>query len=281
LDGSSFTLTADFIASAAVFSASDHSLFEFGVDVFQSASGSDEGMCVQVASDPYMSYMANKSSPPFEFLCSDDGNGHFAKLPQPVPMPVHDIPAPSCTPPPPPPAPSCDLDWYYCPRDPGCGTYTMSVGTVDVHTHDSAGYKAGDKITVHVNGTTSLTSVPVSGSYRIYTLSGHNDDTGVLSDVMTIPSPGHFELTIPVDVVAGCFSGDWFEFGLDVFQAKSGSDEGMCIEIANPAYVAYQQAKPAPAFNMYCEDHGGGHFTKENMPDGIPEKVSPVECFTS
>lgn len=21
----------------------------------------------------------------------------------------------------------CDLDWYYCPRDPGCLTYTMYV----------------------------------------------------------------------------------------------------------------------------------------------------------
>lgn len=26
----------------------------------------------------------------------------------------------------------CNLDWNYCPRDPGCITYTMSVHTVTV-----------------------------------------------------------------------------------------------------------------------------------------------------
>jgi len=26
----------------------------------------------------------------------------------------------------------CDLDWYYCPRDPGCITYTMYVGSCHV-----------------------------------------------------------------------------------------------------------------------------------------------------
>jgi len=278
LDGhGAFTLSAPFIASAAVFSATDHTRFEFGVDVFQSASGSNEGQCIQVASKEYMDDAIAKSSPPFEFLCEDHGDGHFDKLKTPVEMKVQDVPAPACTP-----APTkCALEWYYCPRDPGCATYTMSVGSVDVHTHDASGYQAGDNITLHIVGTTSLKTISAAGSYRIYTLSGKNGGSGVLSDAFKITSPGHFEASIPVTLQTASFSGDWFEFGLDVFQAKSGSDEGMCIEIANPAYVAAEQAKPKPAFNTLCVDNGDGHFSKQGGEDGVPEKVSPVQCITN
>ena len=50
-------------------------------------------------------------------------------------------------------------------------------------------------------------------------------------------------MTIPFTASEACFdtSKDWFEFGIDVFQKKSGSDEGMCIEITNPTYNSYEQ----------------------------------------
>lgn len=49
--------------------------------------------------------------------------------------------------------------------------------------------------------------------------------------------------------------------------------------MANPAYVAAQKAKPTPAFNTDCVDNGGGHFTKRE-PNGVPEVVKPVGCYT-
>ena len=30
----------------------------------------------------------------------------------------------------------CGVNWYYCPRDPGCKTYTMSVHDMEVHAND-------------------------------------------------------------------------------------------------------------------------------------------------
>jgi len=270
-----FELSFSFVATADVFDATK-SQFEFGIDVFQSKSGSDEGMCVQVANTAYMKALAAKSSPAFDFLCKDDGDGHFEPLATAVPMPVEVIPAPACAPTP----SKCALDWYYCPRDPGCVTYTMSVDHVEFDTQDKAGYKAGDNVTLHLNGTTSLKSIPVAGSYRIYSLAGKNAGGGVLADDFKMTGVDTFEGTVPITLTTDMFVGEFFELGLDVFQAKSGSDEGMCIEIANPAYVASEQAKQQPAFNADCIDKGGGHFASK-LPDGVPETVNTVQCITS
>ena len=62
----------------------------------------------------------------------------------------------------------------------------MSTTSVEFDTHDTEGYKAGDNVTLEIHGSTSLTVVPVAGSYRVYSLSGHNEASGVLSDVMKI-----------------------------------------------------------------------------------------------
>eukprot|EP00658_Telonema_sp_P-2_P031805 TRINITY_DN23722_c0_g1_i7.p1 TRINITY_DN23722_c0_g1~~TRINITY_DN23722_c0_g1_i7.p1 ORF type:complete len:390 (-),score=94.03 TRINITY_DN23722_c0_g1_i7:443-1612(-) len=269
----SFTMQVQFNVAANNFGSS-RDLFEVGLDVFQKASGSDEGMCVQIESTEYVKEAQAKSSPAFDLLCKDDGDGHFEKLENPVAMPVFDVTGATCGPPPPP--PGCALDWYYCPRDPGCKTYTMSVETTEFDTHDSKGYKAGDKVTLIVKGTTSLTAIPPSGSYRIYALSGHNEGSGVLSDVMAL-SAGSFTVTVPFTLSSESFSGTDFEFGLDVFQGASGSDEGMCIEVANPSYVAEVKAKPTPPFVTYCKDEGHGHFVS-TLPSGTPEVVKPVKC---
>ena len=206
ISGGSFTLDVGFTASAALFNTNDKTRFEFAVDVFQAKSGSDEGMCVQVASTPYMNDMRAKASPPFNILCKDNGDGSFTGLPAPgKAMPVFPVVAPACQPPPPPPTPKCALEWYYCPRDPktktnyhiwthnprlyspnryycprdpGCATYTMSVGNVTVHTGDASGYKAGDQLTLHLTGKTTLQAFSDAGSYRIYSLSGKNAAAG-------------------------------------------------------------------------------------------------------
>ena len=93
--------------------------FEFGIDVFQQKSGSDEGFCLEIASLAYTKYEEHRDQPPFVMECKDEGNGHFIKD-------VHTIvpkaiPSPQCGGP-----DKCDLNYYYCPRDPGCITYTMS-----------------------------------------------------------------------------------------------------------------------------------------------------------
>ena len=62
----------------------------------------------------------------------------------------------------------CCCCWFIRLRDPGCITYTMSVGQVQVDVQSST-LEAGDKIVLHVNGTTSMRSIPAHGSFRICT----------------------------------------------------------------------------------------------------------------
>lgn len=158
----------------------------------------------------------------------------------------------------------------------------MSVSNVVVDVEDATGLKAGDKVSLHVNGTTSLRSVPVAGSYRIYALDGGNAAAGVLSDVMTLsdcgPNGCYFGMDVPFTLTPGCFgtSTGWFEFGLDVFQKKSGSDEGFCIEVANPTYVNYEQTtpQPPPGFKQLCIDEGWGHYVSKT----VDEIVHKADC---
>lgn len=271
LNAPNFGITVTFTLTADAFGQDEW--FEVGLDVFQEASGSDEGFCINVEDIEFLAYEKSKPDPPFEMLCKDNGDGTFT--PDIVPLKGHPLPAPNCN------GPACDLKWYYCPRDPGCITYTMTVNSVVVDVADTSGIKVGDHILMHVNGTTSLRSVPTAGSYRIYGLDGKNVATGVLTNVMSLSdcnSEGcHFGLNIGFVLPPGCFTSQgWFEYGLDVFQKKSGSDEGMCIEVVNPTYLHYEETtpQPPPGFVMLCEPGAYGHFTSKT----IPEPVENVDC---
>ena len=227
---------------------------EWTLDVFQEKSGSDEGMCVEFADNEYVQYEIAKPDPPFIDYCVDNRDGTFKNETIAISEALKTLHTtdtkPECTTPKTP----CDLKWNWCPRDPGCKTYTMDVASVETDIKGATEIKAGDAFTVIVRGTTSMLSVPVAGSYRIYALTGGNAATGVLSDVLTIDR-GTFVMTVPFVSTATCFdtTKDWFEFGIDVFQAKSGSDEGMCIEISNPTYNAYEFAELDPPFITLCD----------------------------
>ena len=86
------------------------------------------------------------------------------------------------------------------------------------------------------------------------------------------------EAGLSVTANENCFdtSKNWFEFGIDVFQAKSGSDEGMCIEITNPTYNAYEAATLSPPFVTDC-DMTSFPF-KDTRPKGTPEVTHDVTC---
>lgn len=247
---------------------------EWGFDVFQKGSGTDEAMCVQTASVEYVDFVENKPSPPFEMMCRDLGNGHFvADVHKITPEPVK--PDQPCGVKP----QACDLKYYYCPRDPGCVTYTMSATSVSVDV-DATSVKPGDHIGLTVNGTTHIRSIPTAGSYRIYDLAGHNVVAGVLTDAMTLFNCGHLgcEFGIDVDFTlpdAAFTSQGWMSFTLDVFQEKSGSDEGFCVSVSNPDFVAYEsKTSPPPGFVTYCKDTGYGHFVKDQQA----EIVWDVDC---
>jgi hypothetical protein len=326
VSGGSFVFKATFKVSEALFqSAQQTNMFEFGVDVFQSSSGSNEGVCVEVASKDYVAAEVARVDPKFELMCDDNGDGTFTKLATPKPvvstltgademcMPPVDCKVSKwgewskCTKkcgggstsrsrtivtPPARGGAGCpaltetqkcnaqecahsDMEWYYCPRDPGCKTYTMSVDQVEMS--EPGTVKAGDKVTVVARGKTSirLKTIGASASYRVYALSGRNMATGVLAEHLKLDGAGNFQLTVPITVTEDAVVGGNVEFGIDVFQKGSGSDEGMCIEIASKSYVKEQQAKPSPPFNMYCTDNGDGSFTS-HMPNGLPEKITPV-----
>ena len=153
----------------------------------------------------------------------------------------------------------------------------MDVASVETEIKGATAIKAGDAFTVIVRGTTSMVSVPVAGSYRIYALTGGNVATGVLTDVLVIDK-GTFVMTIPFVAASPCFdtTKNWFEFGIDVFQAKSGSDEGMCIEISNPTYNTYEMDQPSPPFVTDCDMTKGLPFPW--VAAGVPEITHDVTC---
>jgi len=272
LTGKDFTLNITFALDAGVFAPG--SWVEWGLDIFQQKSGTDEAMCIEFADKEYLKFEENTVSPPFVQYCKDNGDGTFTK--DTIPIVNHVIPSESCS-------PGCDLKWYYCPRDPGCVTYTMSADSVVVDVIDPLTIKAGDVANLIVKVTTSLKSVPQEGSFRIYALAGGNADGGALSDVMTITSCGQLGCYYTLDIkdfpiTPTMFTAQgWFEFGLDIFQKSSGSDEGMCIEVANPAYVSYIDT-PRPfgsPFVLECKPGDWGHFMSD---PNYPEIVSDATC---
>jgi len=263
----SFHLTVKFTLDAA----SCGTDFEFGVDIFSHKSeGSPEAMCIQIASPARYKQESGKSG--FALDCKDQGDGTWT--PGSTPVVPHSVPAPKCTGPAPPPAPGCKLNWFYCPRDPGCVGYSMSAETVDVTVDDSS-IQAGDMVVMNVTGTTTLKAVPLSSTYKVYDQEGKNMAQGNLADILTLdPATGSFKISVSIQLDAASVQGDLIEWGLDIFQGKSGSDEGMCIQIASDAYVQMVQPKASPPFVTYCEDEGHGIFKKKT----IPEKVGPVVC---
>lgn len=279
LNAPNFEIVAQFTLDADVFGPAGSGWFEFGLDVFQKGSGSDEGMCLEVESIEYATYEENDPSPPFVMYCKDNGDGTFtpdthAIEPKPVPSPACNEPG------------TCDLKWDYCPRDPGCVTYTMSVSAVALDVMDPKTIKVGDPVHLVINGTTSIKKVPTAGSFRIYDLAGHNAFAGVLSEHMTLGQCGvqgcyfnfEFSFAMTADMwgpSSGPLDGS-MEFGLDVFQKGSGSDEGFCINVMNQKFVHYEETsiQPPPGFVTYCVDEGWGHFKKQTTP----EKIFPVVC---
>ena len=120
----------------------------------------------------------------------------------------------------------CHMDWYYCPRDPGCSTYTMSVKEVFVYANghvnpiSAENLTVGDKISVEVRGSTTMKSVPVAGSFRIYNLQGGNMFAGVLADTLTL-SGNNFVFKTSFTLDSGAFAtGRWVEWGLDISGRK-------------------------------------------------------------
>lgn len=160
----------------------------------------------------------------------------------------------------------------------------MSPDVVVVDVLDKSGVHANDHIHLTVNGTTSITTIPSHGSYRIYDLAGHNAASGVLADALSLHDCGakgcKFGMHVPFTLPQGAFSSQgWMEFGLDVFQEASGSDEGFCIEIANDAYLHFEQTKPQPppGFVAYCIDESWGHYVNKTTP----EVVHRADCVLS
>lgn len=263
-----FTMTVTFTLDSDNFDETK-TWTEWTLDVFQQKSGSDEGMCVEFADVEYLHYEQNKPDPPFVDYCVDNGDGTFtAKT---VAVPSKEIAAPACA------AAPCALKWNWCPRDPGCKTYTMVVDNVEVDVTDQTQQiRSGDLAHVVVTGTTTLKTVPTAGSYRIYSLAGVNVAAGALSNALTV-SNGKFVLTVDFDLSSNCFdeTKGFFEFGIDVFQKGSGSDEGMCIEVSNPAYVAYEENNPDPPFVTDCEMT---HFPFLPVAGGVKEVEHDVVC---
>ena len=142
-----------------------------------------------------------------------------------------------------------------------------------------------DTIAVEIKGETSLASVPATGSYKIYNLAGETTFTGDLQKAMTITGtakPYDFTLEVEFPLTEGSFirGSQFFEFGVDVFQASSGADEGMCIEISNEIYVKYEEDKPVPpgpAFDMNCDDHGDGTFSA-HVHKIVPTPITSPGC---
>jgi len=269
ITGKEFVLTVEITLDAA----STGSDFEFGIDIFYDKTGGDpEGMCIQIASPGRFNQEAGKTG--FELDCKDNGDGSWT--PGPSPIVAHPLPAPSCSAPKPPAPPSdCKLNWFYCPRDPGCKTYKMSVSTIEVDVQGSA-IASGVQVTMIAKGTSSVTAISPSATYKVYDQDGKNMAQGVLDDVMTLDGT-QFTVKVPMTLDASAVQGDLVEWGLDIFLGKGGSDEGMCVQVASDAYVKMVQPKVSPPFVTYCADEGNGNFVEKTIPDIVHDAMCVLE----
>merc|ERR1711934_266500 len=159
----------------------------------------------------------------------------------------------------------CALNWFYCPRDPNCDAYTMSVTSVSVDVHGTK-LAGGTRIILNVDGTTTLTKLPEHGSYKVYDMPGHNIAGGALADVLKLDGAGKFVATVPITLDAASAVGNVIDWGFDIFQDSSGSSEGMCIGVASDSYVQLAKAS-SEGMVSYCEDKGDGKFVKKTFQD--------------
>merc|ERR1711959_520357 len=80
----------------------------------------------------------------------------------------------------------CDLVWYYCPKDPGCVNYQLTVSRVTIVADGYTGavnatdLKPGDKVDIVITGETTFKSLPGGGNYVVYDAAGHNMAAGPL-----------------------------------------------------------------------------------------------------
>jgi hypothetical protein len=132
--------------------------------------------------------------------------------------------------------------------------------------------KIGNSMTIQVSGVTTIEKVPVAGSYRIYGVNGKNVATGILTDTLVInynKATLQYDFVMTVTFVLDANNFDvamkWTEWTLDVFQEKSGSDEGMCVEFSSIEYVNYLQTKQDPPFVDLCVDRGDGTFENQTI----------------
>lgn len=253
--------------------------YKFVLDIFMEEEGTHEATCIEVENIELCAELSRKDDR-YVMNCEDNGDGTFTPANPPIPLPCTPIDAPECKPPTPP-AADCDLEWWYCPRDPDCDAYTMSAEHVavrtDIGTEERSFFAPGDVVDVVVTGHTSMTEIPPQGTYRVYMLAGGNAAMGDLYDVLNIDfETGAFLMTIPFTLSEGNFESNlgWFEFGIDVFQEAAGTDEAMCVEVANIPYREAMQAKEHPKFEQYCVDEGMGHF----IPQTIDTVVNEAEC---
>ena len=61
---------------------------------------------------------------------------------------------------------------------------------------------------------------------QVYDQEGKNMGQGNLADILTLdPATGSFKISVSIQLDAASVQGDLIEWGLDIFQGKSGSDE--------------------------------------------------------
>jgi len=182
-------------------------------------------------------------------------------------------------------------DWFYCPRDPGCATYTMSAHEVSVSTAPShlGAVRAGAWSNLYIIGTTTITNVSQIASYKVYGIDGKNAATGLVAgrhgvwtdgpkglgaslELNFENKPGQFRLQIPLIVAQNNFEEtaakeQFVNFGIDIFLQGRYAPEAMCVQIANSAYAKFESAKER--FQTECKDNGDGSWSKGITPDVV------------
>jgi len=149
----------------------------------------------------------------------------------------------------------------------------MSVMNVTTD-FDAKTIAAGDKVTTIVTGVTKMTSIPFQASYKIYDMAGNNAGSGAINAANLNLDDGKFTLTIASTLDATSVADGKVDWGLDVFLGAGGSDEAMCIGIANGKYIEESKAS-SEGFEAYCKDNHDGTFTKVAA---YPDPTAPVKC---
>jgi len=173
----------------------------------------------------------------------------------------------------------CNLDWHYCPSDPGCVNYQVSIKEVFV---TAAGYtkvrsedlKVGDKVELTVRGITTLKDADVvDGNFLIYDGAGKNIQAGTI-----LGSVKGNQFTLTADfVVNEQTAGVDFEIGLDVFTDKQtgNSPEGFCISVASPERIAEEETKGN--WHLDCTDNGDGTWSPKGSAI-VPVPLPAAAC---